>query len=106
MELGSTKNFAYYDKKNNNYIIMGDFLVPGYWKLNVVTNEVKNGRTYVYEKYFYLHVLEKNFVNRNIIIPVDPDTGMPIIYDEVLKKESLIREEEDYDKPMALRHQL
>ena len=100
MELGSTKNFAYYDKKNNNYIIMGEFLVPGYWKLNVVTNEVKNGRTYVYEKYFYLHVLEKNFGNRNIIIPVDPDTGMPIIYDEVLKKESLIREEEDYDKPM------
>lgn len=50
MELGSTKNFAYYDKKNNKYIIMGEFLVPGYWKLNVVTNEVKNGRTYVYEK--------------------------------------------------------
>ena len=99
MELGSTENFALYDQRNNKYVIQGKLSRLGYWKLNVVVSEVKNGRTYIYEKHFYLHVLDKDSSSGNEVIQVDPITGLPI-YDDVLKKESLIRGDEDATKPL------
>ena len=48
MELGSTEDFAFYDHINNSYVVKGDLMKLGYWRLSIFATEVKNGRSYSY----------------------------------------------------------
>ena len=95
MDLGKTEDFAFYDHVNNRYQIKGDLVRLGYWRLSVIAKEVKNGRTYTYNKQFYIRVLDLNSISPdNPIVPIDPDTGEPII-PQYLDKDSLVREAKD-----------
>ena len=79
MDLGKTKDFAFYDHINNSYVVSGDLVRIGYWKLSVIATEVKNGRSYTYTKLFYIRVLDvRSKTDDNEVIVIDPDTGKPI----------------------------
>lgn len=60
MDLGKTEDFAFYDHISNSYTIKGDLVMPGYWRLSVIASEVKNGRTYTYNKQFYIRVIDRD----------------------------------------------
>ena len=103
MDLGATEDFAFYDHITNSYVIKGDVVKPGYWRLSITAEEVRNGRTYTYQKYFYINVLDTSTStlvdDEDMVIPIDPETGKPLL-DGYLKKESLVRESQDETKPL------
>ena len=102
MDLGETGDFAFYNNITNSYVVVGDQVQQGYWKLNIVAKEVKNGRTYMYDKIFYLRVIwpfEMPDEETKPPVVIDPVTGDPVAGD-YLKKESLIRESRDENKPL------
>lgn len=59
MDLGSTADFAYFDRTTNSYQVAGNLVKPGYYRLIIHASEVKNGRTYNYKKIFYLRVVQQ-----------------------------------------------
>ena len=66
----------------------------------MIASEVKNGRTYTYNKQFYIRVIDKDSISPdNPFVPIDEETGEPIIPKQ-LDKNSLARENKDKNKPL------
>ena len=74
MDLGSTKDFAFYDKINNSYVLEKALVNPGYWKLSVFASEVNKDRIYSYQKSFYLRVLILEGIDDNPVA-IDSEIG-------------------------------
>lgn len=99
VDLGVKKTayFVYYTKETNSMEINGSkltFADLGYWKIIVSATETKFDETYVYEKVFYIRVME--MPEDDSPVPVGPE-GIPLSGQIV--KESLIRESNE-SKPV------
>ena len=93
-----TSQISYYDAFSNRLFIDGESLTEdfiGYWKYTITATEVKFETTFVYEKVFYLIVIE---------LPEEPDVIDPVVPIEdaatgYLTKEYLIRGDLSDGKP-------
>lgn len=58
MELGYAGQFSYFDKGKNALNVLNVTKADlGYWRLLVIAQELQNGISYSYSRYFYLRVI-------------------------------------------------